>query len=55
MSCNALLAPRREALEWPLRRAAVFERLGLAAAGGAGSTGCERGVLLFGPSGCSKV
>ncbi|GLC33083.1 hypothetical protein PLESTB_000372400 [Pleodorina starrii] len=36
----------RQAVEWPLRHAAAFERLGLAA---------PRGVLLHGPPGCSKT
>ncbi|GIM01113.1 hypothetical protein Vretimale_5952 [Volvox reticuliferus] len=36
----------RQAVEWPLRHAAAFERLGLTA---------PRGVLLHGPPGCSKT
>ncbi|KAG2494237.1 hypothetical protein HYH03_007592 [Edaphochlamys debaryana] len=36
----------RQAVEWPLRHADAFERLGLAA---------PRGVLLHGPPGCSKT
>ncbi|EFJ47542.1 hypothetical protein VOLCADRAFT_41454, partial [Volvox carteri f. nagariensis] len=36
----------RQAVEWPLRHAAAFQRLGLTA---------PRGVLLHGPPGCSKT
>lgn len=36
----------RETVEWPLQRAATFDRLGVAP---------PRGVLLYGPPGCSKT
>jgi AAA family ATPase len=36
----------REAVEWPLNNAAAFERLGVAP---------PKGVLLYGPPGCSKT
>lgn len=36
----------RQAVEWPLRYAGAFARLGLTA---------PRGVLLHGPPGCSKT
>ncbi|CAL5229922.1 g13347 [Coccomyxa viridis] len=36
----------RQALEWPLKHTAAFKRLGLLA---------PRGILLYGPPGCSKT
>lgn len=36
----------REAVEWPLRHADVFRRLGVSP---------PRGILLYGPPGCSKT
>lgn len=43
---DALKARLRECIEWPLRYGAAFERMGIRAA---------RGVLLYGPPGCSKT
>ncbi|KAJ1630367.1 P-loop containing nucleoside triphosphate hydrolase protein, partial [Pavlovales sp. CCMP2436] len=40
------IAALREAVEWPLRYASTFARLGVRA---------PRGVLLYGPPGCSKT
>jgi len=42
----ALKRRLQQAVEWPLRHAGAFERLGLSA---------PRGVLLHGPPGCSKT
>jgi SpoVK/Ycf46/Vps4 family AAA+-type ATPase len=46
----------RQLIEWPLRYAATFERMGLGPApgAGAGAGGRTPGILLHGPSGCGK-
>ena len=43
---DELKAALREAVQWPLQHAAAFERLGVRP---------PRGVLLYGPPGCSKT
>jgi transitional endoplasmic reticulum ATPase len=39
-------AKLRQAVEWPLRYSAAFTKFGLSA---------PRGILLYGPPGCSKT